>query len=661
MRTELFTVSKIFTESLYRIPDYQRGYSWGLDQLRDFWLDLQQLHSNGNHYTGVLTLEEVPDEKWKNWEDDSWIIESRRYKPFYIVDGQQRLTTVIILLQSILESSNNSALNFTPITDIRRKYIFDSKVEDSARSYIFGYEKDNPSYEYLKKRIFLEDSDVHLPDEVTIYTKNLIAAKEFFLNELSTLSQPSLEDLYTKVTQQLVFNVYEISADIDVFVTFETMNNRGKPLSILELLKNRLIFLSTKLNSSTGREGVLRRKINDAWKSAYHYLGKNDDRPLKDDKFLETHLSYYYLTTLYNSAATEQDEIENEYRRYHANTDNISRFLLNELFSHKRLISIAVNPKNSLPIITKEFIDNFSQNLKNSVELYYKLSTPSDSEYSADEKMLLERIYRLSGSSPIPLLLAIYKKEKRAEKRIKALIQLERVLFCNSWGSRQVFNRRQPQGNGAYFNYVIGKMSIDELISYLENNVTEFFKDVSMNELLNDWVRNGHGYYGWKAIKYFLFEYEIMLQERSKTDRQKISWEEFEKESYDDYKTVEHIYPQRAKHQYWTDRFGAFTPGQKRLLRNSLGNLLALSHPKNSSLGNKSFEDKKGDDKTQTGYKYGSYSEIEVSNFENWGPQEILNRGIALLNFMESRWSLPIGEKSQKIKALGLEFLTKIS
>lgn len=185
MRTELFTVSRVFTESLYRIPDYQRGYSWKEEQLKDFWLDLEQIESNSKHYTGVLTLEAVPAKKWSAWEDDQWIIKSRRYFPYYIVDGQQRLTTVIILLQAILEQPPvGDFLNFTPISDIRKKYIFDSKVEDSSRSYIFGYEKDNPSYEYLKRRIFLENSDVHLPEEETIYTKKPSWGEKFFCRKV---------------------------------------------------------------------------------------------------------------------------------------------------------------------------------------------------------------------------------------------------------------------------------------------------------------------------------------------------------------------------------------------------------------------------------------------------------------------------------------------
>lgn len=66
------------------------------------------------------------------------------------------------------------------------------------------------------------------------------------MNKLNLISNTKdLESIYTKITQHFLFNLYVISSDIDVFVTFETMNNRGKPLSHLELLKNRLIYLST--------------------------------------------------------------------------------------------------------------------------------------------------------------------------------------------------------------------------------------------------------------------------------------------------------------------------------------------------------------------------------------------------------------------------------
>ena len=90
-----------------------------------------------------------------------------------------------------------------------------------------------------------------------------------------------------------------------------------------------------------------------------------------------------------------------------------------------------------------------------------------------------------------------------------------------------------------------------------------------------------------------------------------------------------------------------------------LGNLLALSRPCNSSLGNKSFPEKLGDESKQTGYRYGSYSENEVALCDDWNTDQIVNRGVRLLNFLEKRWNLKIGDRSQKIRALGLAFILK--
>jgi len=97
MDTQLLTLSKIFTERLFRIPDYQRGYAWTEKQLKDFWTDIQQLEAGRNHYTGVLTLESVSESIFGQWDDDSWIVAAKSYQPYFVVDGQQRLTTAIIL------------------------------------------------------------------------------------------------------------------------------------------------------------------------------------------------------------------------------------------------------------------------------------------------------------------------------------------------------------------------------------------------------------------------------------------------------------------------------------------------------------------------------------------------------------------------------------
>ncbi|MBF4291750.1 hypothetical protein EAY50_27275, partial [Vibrio anguillarum] len=109
-----------------------------------------------------------------------------------------------------------------------------------------------------------------------------------------SFSNTQIESIYTKITQHFLFNIYSMGVDVDVHVSFETMNNRGKPLSHLELLKNRLIYLSTKISNDEDEVKKLRLSTNECWKTIYHQLGRNKDNPLDDDAFLLNHFILYF-------------------------------------------------------------------------------------------------------------------------------------------------------------------------------------------------------------------------------------------------------------------------------------------------------------------------------------------------------------------------------
>lgn len=215
------------------------------------------------------------------------------FKPCHIVDGQQRLTTFVILLyelicfsKSLEENAGKSieeiVLGYETIKDIESKYICQHRPPNNQiTTYLFGYEVDNPSAEYLRYRIFNEPFSGTV--NVTYYTKNLKFAKDFFSKKLEELyvseGMEGLSSLYIKLTQRLMFNIHEIDDDYDVFVAFETMNNRGKKLTNLELLKNRLIYLTTLYSDEKFDEldkSHLRKQINDAWKEVYYQLGRNE-------------------------------------------------------------------------------------------------------------------------------------------------------------------------------------------------------------------------------------------------------------------------------------------------------------------------------------------------------------------------------------------------
>ena len=302
MANELQPLSLLFQNRLFRIPDYQRGYAWQQSQLVDFWDDLTNLQEGRYHYTGLLSLKVLKKSETKTWGSDLWMVD-KGFKPCHIVDGQQRLTTFIILLNEIVEfarsiecnvgkTDDEIVLGYDTLKDVVAKYICQRRPPNNQiTTYLFGYEIDNPSADYLRYRVFNEPFSGTVNE--TYYTKNLKFAKSFFQENLMALYKAEgvegLSNLYLKLTLRLMFNIHEIEDDYDVFVAFETMNNRGKKLTNLELLKNRLIYLTTLYSDDKFDEldkNNLRGQINDAWKEVYYQLGRNEKTPLSDDELI---------------------------------------------------------------------------------------------------------------------------------------------------------------------------------------------------------------------------------------------------------------------------------------------------------------------------------------------------------------------------------------
>lgn len=71
-------------------------------------------------------------------------------------------------------------MNFTATEDIIKKYLFEKKAGTLSKSYIFGYEKDDPSYEYFKTQVLDQSSTIHLPDPISVYIRNLENSNNFF-------------------------------------------------------------------------------------------------------------------------------------------------------------------------------------------------------------------------------------------------------------------------------------------------------------------------------------------------------------------------------------------------------------------------------------------------------------------------------------------------
>lgn len=622
--SKLQSLSEIFNNRIFRIPDFQRGYSWEERQIDDFWEDIQNLHPNKIHYIGLLTVEPISNSDIQNvekWKDDLWLLK-KGMTAYYVIDGQQRLTTLIILLHEILRTfSEDEGINFGSKSEWTERFLYRS-FNQIYKSFVFGYEKDNPSDEFFKTRILEQESSEADKYPETLYTANLMFAKEYFAEKLKKLSKEQKEEIFDKAVNKLKFNYYEIDDSLDVYVTFETMNNRGKDLSHLELLKNRLIYLSTLLHESNETQSRLRKDINETWKTIYEYLGKNKENPLDDDVFLFNHWIMYYT-----------------YDR--SQSDVYADFLLKRKFTAKNVLN---------GILTINDIKDYIDSLAKCVKKWYYIYNIEQSDYSDSIKELIQKLERVGMGAFPPMIMAVFAKESQEDYIGDFLNACERFNFLVFDISHRSSNTQNSNFYRMARKYYIGEMDIKiitEEIAFQTDGDSESYGWFDLERFKNHikelFLKNDKdGFYSWNGLRYFLYEYELYLQNNANT---KVRWEDFSKRLKED--TIEHIYPQSATDEYWKERFGYLKPTEKRLYLNSLGNLLLLSRKKNSKLQNFDFERKKclkNKDGKDIGYYNGSYSEIEVSKQTEWTPEQIKERGLLMLQFMEDRWKFKFSD-----------------
>lgn len=672
MANELQPLSQLFQNKLFRIPDYQRGYAWQQPQLVDFWDDLINLQEDRYHYTGLLSLKNLKRKETATWGEDLWLVELG-YHPCHIVDGQQRLTTFVILLNEIVtfvrdlpenkgKSDSEIVLGYEVLSGIVEKYICRKRPPHGMiTTYLFGYEVDNPSAEYLKYKVFCEPHSGTVNE--TYYTQNLKFAKRFFADNIAALygaeGIEGIGQLYRKLTLRLMFNIHEIDDDYDVFVAFETMNNRGKKLTNLELLKNRLIYLTTLYSDEkcdqTDKE-ALRKRINDAWKEVYFQLGRNENTPLSDDEFLRAHWIIYFAY----SRKKGDDYIRFLLRKFSAKNIFGKKPILMEDAPSDISGADDVDDEAEDPIETETAaisklepveIRDYVNSLMDMAKYWYDTYFPYESQILTDEeKRWIDRLNRIGIGHFRPLVAVVLSraKDNSAETRLAVFQAIERFLFvCFRLGT---FNAsyRSSEYYRATRSIYLGQMSLEAITQDINQTV-----DADMEFAISNFVTriekrfgSGDGYYGWGSLRYFMFEYEYSLT--VKHGIPKITWELFSKTEKDKV-SIEHILPQTPTKLYWRNQFRQFSAEEIKLLAGALGNLLPLSQSVNSGLQNDSFEDKKHPKSTgRRGYQDGSHSEIEVSKEADWDADRIYDRSAKLLRFMEQRWSISFTDDNLK-------------
>ena len=354
---------------------------------------------------------------------------------------------------------------------------------------------------------------------------------------------------------------------------------------------------------------------------------------MDDDYFLLNHWIVYYT-----------------YDR--SQSDAYAEFLLKKKFTVKNLLKGEIKLSD-----IKQYIDSLSDCVKK----WYYIYNIQDSNYSDKIKEWVQKLKRVGMGAFPPMIMAVFSKENNEEIIWNFLDACERFNFLVFAISHRQSNTQNSNLYRKAREYYIGDIDIETLTADIDfltdgdgENYGWFDLDRFQNHIKELFTKNEKdGFYSWSGLRYFLYEYELHLQDDADA---KVTWDDFNKRHKEE--TIEHIYPQTATSDYWKKRFGSYKPKERKMLLNSLGNLLLLSRSKNSKLQNYDFEDKKCmKDKNgkKIGYFNGSYSEIEVSKFPEWTANEIKERGLRMLEFMENRWNISFSDwEIDKVDLLGL-------
>ena len=613
----VYTLEELFRGKVLVVPDYQRGYAWEERQWDDFLEDLEYLTDARHHYTGTVVLhqqlETVRDE------------EGQSHKAFHVVDGQQRLATVVLLLECI--RARVADFDPTLAAGIKKAYI---EFRDLNHQPAHKLQLNSDCHQYFVRNVLTEPTGPQGP--LIASHKRLREAKTHFTRYLDRkAAEPGtsfskwLIRFYEKVVLQLKVSQYIVEQSSEVGVIFEVMNNRGKPLSELEKVKNYLLYLASKLELDEQHD--LADRINATWTEVFTRLmayGLNSNAD--EDRLLRAH-----WLMVYDPNAREWEGSVSIKARY-----NLKRFQ----GKHAKLLGGLARYTSTLKDALVGFCEAYRPSHSDAFNVFQEFGR-------SEVRKAGEKLRRIGLVAPfLPLLIACRVSFPTDHSKYLELLRLCEIFAFRVY---RVMQRRADAGQAILFRlgYELhhGKTPLDAVLMrirmlalpYCSNE--DLAADCALDDLENDW-------YSWPTLRYVLYEYEAHLAGKHGV---KVSWDQFEKGDVE--RTIEHILPQNADSPYWRERFDR---QQRRRLTHDIGNLCLTED--NSVYGNRSFPEKKGQPGQGRCYANSNlFQERELAQHDDWTEESILQRRQKIIDWYLKRWHLDfLGLPKEPIEVEGV-------
>lgn len=581
--SELFSADNKVT---YQIPKYQREYVWGKGNWEALFDDIEE--SEGGHFLGSIIC--------INTQKDS-------HKPaeLELVDGQQRMTTISLFYLAIYQYLENNLPEEededkrleqkVQLMSLRKKIVQDGTIRLSP-----SYSNSNlQDYKWIFSQAIKEVKEFKKPKFLGL--RQISRAFKYFCNRLDesdeegnpVYSFETVNDLLSKLNSATLVKI-DVATHADAFTLFETLNNRGVPLSAIDLIKNKLlgqlekVDLNTSLDENFDRWNQIITNLTDEYKTQERFLRQ-----------------------FYNAFRLEKEiEVERAPKALRSNLIRIYEELINR------------------------DVHYVFDRLEESSVIYAKHIQYDIDDHSPELIKALRSLENVNGVDGYMLLLFLARKFKMSDSEKVELIK----LLCNYFIRRNVTDSPPTRDLTNYFMEIIKEANTLDAYSYeaIRSIILKVGRPVTdslFKEKLNgDLYEENVG-----ATRYILSSIESA---DSETNEIYVNFYARNKNLF--VWTVEHIFPQGENiPDHWVEMIANGDKDLAQQIRkgyvHKLGNLTLTGY--NSQLSNMSLDKKqerKNKEGKHIGFKNGLSLNEEIKNASNWTKEDIERRTEKLVN-----------------------------
>jgi uncharacterized protein with ParB-like and HNH nuclease domain len=581
-----YTISDIFSIDSaikYKIPRFQREYTWNRENWEQLLNDIDE--SEGSHFIGsIICINQGTDSL-------SPVLE--------LIDGQQRLTTLSLLFCAVykLLSTKKDDVSLDlglEVGNLKYRLVqklvrADSKIELSKQNNNFG------DYRSVLGEIGVLNA---VDDPKNKGNRRVWKCYRYFLNTLETLPTEKLVAFLAKVNNTMLVKI-EVSSHADAFLLFESLNNRGVPLSAIDLIKNKVLAVMEQRNILTVDEAF------DRWNKIIDYL---DDYPVQERFLRQLYNAFKYDEKIKVEGATKATK-SNLIKIYEELINRDPQYVFDTIVNNAKIYGyLTLPPKNSGTVF-----DGLKSELNDLINVQ-----------AAPAYILLLYLFSLNN------LPANFYKET-IDLLVKYFFRRNITDFPNTRNLDQIFidlivilaEKKQTP-------------TIDEISKYLTDS-SRFSSDEVFREKLGGdlYIANV------EATRFLLSKIE---EAGSTKENRRDFWERDNSSKL--VWTIEHIFPEgEVIPQGWVNMMagGDRVKAEKIQLSqvHKLGNLTLTAY--NPNLSNMDFDKKRdrvNNDGNYIGYRNNLLLNKDLKGKEQWTEQDIIERSKSLIDFAVSIFSI---------------------